>query len=82
MGSCRDCLAWGVYRNRNWRCPKCRWWFKHYPQGECVSCHRDVTIGEQGYCRLCLETARTLQVPGEPLDLDAPRKFGRNCSSP
>jgi len=76
MGSCRDCLAWGVYRNRNWRCPKCRWWFKHYPQGECVSCHRDVTIGEQGYCRLCLETARTLQEPGEPLDLDAARKFG------
>ncbi|GAB3769323.1 hypothetical protein GCM10028864_68800 [Microlunatus parietis] len=76
IGSCRDCLAWGVYRNRNWRCPKCRWWFKHYPQGECVSCHRDVTIGEQGYCRLCLETARMLQVLGEPLDLDAPRKFG------
>lgn len=77
MGSCRDCLAWGVYRGRNWQCPKCRWWFKHYPQGECVCCHREVTIGEQGYCRLCLETARYHQQPGEPLDLDAAGKYGQ-----
>lgn len=77
IGSCRDCLAWGVYRQRNWRCWKCRWWFTHYPQGECVSCHREVTIGEQGYCRLCLETARYHQTPGEPLDLDAARKYGQ-----
>lgn len=77
IGSCRDCLAWGVYRQRNWRCWKCRWWFTHYPQGECVSCHREVTIGEQGYCRLCLETARYHQRPGEPLDLGAARKYGQ-----
>lgn len=77
IGSCRDCLAWGVYRQRNWRCWKCRWWFTHYPQGECVSCHREVTIGEQGYCRLCLETARYHQTPGEPLDLDAARTYGQ-----
>lgn len=77
MGSCRDCLAWGVFRGRNWQCPKCRWWFKHYPQGECVSCRRQVTIGEQGYCRLCLESARYHQQPGEPLDLDAARKYGQ-----
>lgn len=76
IGSCRDCLAWGVYRQHNWRCWKCRWWFQHYPQGECVCCHREVTIGEQGYCLLCLETARAHRAPGEPLDLDAPRKFG------
>lgn len=77
IGSCCDCLAWGVYRQRNWRCWKCRWWFTHYPQGECVSCHREVTIGEQGYCRLCLETARYHQTPGEPLDLDAAHKYGQ-----
>ena len=77
VGSCRDCLAWGVYRGRNWRCWKCRWWFTHYPQGECVSCHRQVTLGEQGYCRLCLETARYHQTPGQPLDLDAARTYGQ-----
>ncbi|WP_461410971.1 hypothetical protein [Georgenia sp.] len=66
-----------MYRQRNWQCSKCRWWFKHYPQGECVSCHREVTIGEQGYCRLCLETARYHQQPGEPLDLDAAGKYGQ-----
>lgn len=77
VGSCRDCLAWGVYRGRSWHCPKCKWWFTHYPQGECVSCHRQVTIGEMGYCRLCLETAREHQQPGGPLDLDAARKYGQ-----
>lgn len=77
IGSCRDCLAWGVYRRHNWRCWKCRWWFTHYPQGECISCHREVTIGEQGYCRLCLETARYHQRLGEPLDLDTARKYGQ-----
>lgn len=77
VGSCRDCLAYGVYRQHNWRCWKCRWWFQHYPHGECSSCHRTVTIGEQDYCRLCLETARYHQQPGEPLDLGAAQKWGQ-----
>lgn len=63
-GACKDCLAWGVYRQNNWLCWACRWWRQHYPVGDCAYCRRHVTIGVQGACRLCLESARRITAPG------------------
>lgn len=76
VGSCKDCLAWGVYRRNNWRCWQCRWWASHYPSGDCAYCDRRVPIGEQSACRLCIENARRLQEPGRALDLEDGTRHG------
>ncbi|MBN9141568.1 MAG: hypothetical protein J0H23_12150 [Micrococcales bacterium] len=67
-GVCKDCLAWGVYRKHNWLCWACRWWRQHNPVGDCAYCDRRVTIGVQGACRLCLESARRVTEPGTAPD--------------
>lgn len=77
LGSCRGCLAWGVYRAHSWLCWSCRWWRTHYPPGDCQYCGRNAPIGEQGACRLCLEQARTLQEPGRALDLAGSNRYGQ-----
>lgn len=77
VGSCKGCLAWGVYPQRNWMCSSCRWWQTHYPKGVCDYCDRESWIGEQGACRLCLEQARMLQEPGRALDLAGANKHGQ-----
>lgn len=64
LGSCKQCLAWGVYRYRNWTYNACRWWFGHYPVGPCAVCGRRVPLGPLGCCRLCLETAGLDAGPG------------------
>ena len=69
LGSCRDCLAWGVYRAHNWRCWSCRWWHTHYPLGDCQYCGRHTRVGEAQACRLCIEQARSVQEPGRAIDL-------------
>lgn len=33
IGSCKGCLAWGVYPRHNWTCWSCRWWQAHCPKG-------------------------------------------------
>ena len=76
-GSCKGCLAWGVYPQHNWMCWSCRWWQTHYPKGVCDFCHRESWIGEQGACRLCLEQARMLQELGRALDLAGANKHGQ-----
>lgn len=76
-GSCRGCLAWGVYRQHNWRCWSCRWWQSHYPDGDCLHCGRTTSVGDSGACRLCLEQARLLQEPGRPLEFAAANRFGQ-----
>ena len=75
-GSCRGCLAWGVYRRYNWTCWQCRWWRSHNPEGICDFCGRAARIGERRACRLCLEQARMLQEPGHGLDLAGANKAG------
>ena len=70
-GSCKGCLAWGVYPKYNWTCWVCRWWQSHYQQGSCAYCGRASTVSDQQACRLCLENARLEQEPGRPLDLAA-----------
>lgn len=77
MDSCRDCFAWGVYPQYNWTCWPCRTWRRHYPEGVCLFCGRVARIGEQHACRLCLEQARMLQEPGQPLDLAGANKHGQ-----
>lgn len=76
VGSCKDCLAWGVYRRHNWKCWQCRWWSSHYPVGSCLYCGRHVTVGDQGACRLCLENARRIHEPGQPLDFEEGARLG------
>lgn len=77
VGSCKDCLAWGVFPQHNFLCWTCRWWRQHYPRGVCDYCGRDTTVGDQGACRLCLEQARMLQEPGRALDLAGANKHGQ-----
>lgn len=77
MGACRDCLAWGVYRQRNWHCWRCRWWRTHYPIGECRYCGREMPTGELGSCRLCMEQAHMRQQPGRAIDLADATRFGQ-----
>ena len=77
LGSCKDCLAWGVYRRHNWRCWACRWWFGHYPVGDCTYCGRHAPIGVQGACRLCLESARRVAEPGQAPDLAVLARIGQ-----
>lgn len=76
-GACLGCLAWGVYRQHNWRCWSCRWWHAHYPDGDCLHCGRTTRVGELGACRLCLEQGRLRQEPGRPLDIAAASRFGQ-----
>ena len=67
-GSCKGCLAWGVYPRYNWTCWPCRWWRTHYPEGTCDYCGRLARIGNSGACRLCVEQAQISQEPGRALD--------------
>ena len=76
-GSCRGCLAWGVYRAYCWLCWQCRWWQGHYPLGDCRYCGRNTWVGHLGGCRLCVEQARLLQQPGRALDLSEANRYGQ-----
>lgn len=77
VGSCKGCLAWGVYPRYNWTCWACRWWRTHYPEGTCAYCGRVTRISDQQACRLCLEQARLEQEPGRGPDLVAANKHGQ-----
>jgi hypothetical protein len=76
-GSCRDCLAWGVYRQHSWLCWACRWWKTHYPLGQCLYCRRQTRIGELHACRLCVQQAWLLREPGRALDLPGANRYGQ-----
>lgn len=76
-GSCKDCLAWGVLRAHNWRCWGCRNWRRQKPVAECPYCHRQMPLGDDGACRLCLQQARWLSPPGEPGDLVKANRAGQ-----
>lgn len=67
-GSCKGCMAWGVYPKYNWTCWPCRWWRTHYPEGTCAFCGRLARVGFSGACRLCVEQAQVTQEPGRALD--------------
>lgn len=67
-GSCRDCLAYGVLREHNWRCWGCRGWHARYPAGDCPWCGRQLPLGPAGCCRPCWQQALSQRQPGEPPD--------------
>lgn len=69
-------MAWGVYRQHNWQCWRCRWWGTNYPLSECRYCGREMPTGELGSCRLCMEQARMRQQPGRAIDLPTATQFG------
>mgnify|MGYP001088851526 CR=1 FL=1 len=77
VGSCRGCLAWGVYPQYSRTCWSCRWWRTHYPQGTCTFCGRDARVSDVQACRLCLEQARMVQLPGQAPDIAAAVKNGQ-----
>lgn len=77
IGSCKGCLAWGVYPSRNWTCSSCRWWQTHYPKGICKFCGDHSNVSDTRACRLCLEQARMVQEPGRAPDVAAANKHGQ-----
>lgn len=77
VGSCRGCLAWGVYPRYNWTCWSCRWWETHYPKGTCAHCGRLTHVSDTRACRLCLENARREQRPGRALDVADANRHGQ-----
>ena len=77
IGSCKGCLAWGVYPKYDWTCWSCRIWRRLYPEGNCPYCGRTSWIGESGACRLCYEQARRVQTPGKAINLAEANKHGQ-----
>jgi hypothetical protein len=77
IGSCRGCLAWGVYPRYNWTCWSCKWWETHYPKGTCAHCGRVTRVSDTRACRLCLENARREQRPGRALDVASANRHGQ-----
>lgn len=82
IGSCRGCLAWGVYPRYNGTCWSCKWWETHYPKGTCVHCGRVTHVSDTRACRLCVENARREQTPGRAPDVAGANRHGQQCSSP
>lgn len=77
IGSCKGCLAWGVYPRYDWTCWSCRIWRRFYPEGICPYCGRTSRISESGCCRLCYEQARLRQEPGKAINLAEANKHGQ-----
>ena len=77
VGSCRGCLAWGVYPRYNWTCWSCKWWETHYPEGTCAHCGRVTRVSDTRACRLCLENARREQTPGRAPDVAGANRHGQ-----
>lgn len=77
--SCRDCLAWGVTRLRNWTCEACLGWRLRNPgTGDCISCHREVAINQHQACRLCwMQTLYNQAMYGLPRDVLAANRGGQ-----
>ncbi len=70
IGSCLDCLAWGVTRHNGWLCDGCRGWRRRFKEpGECGSCARMITVNARGYCRLCTRQAALARLPHRSIDV-------------
>lgn len=81
--SCRDCLAWGVWRTHKWLCGGClSWRFLHPASSACVSCGADRSVNEHAVCRLCWKQTKLVQerLPYRhrgPLDIAAANRYGQ-----
>jgi hypothetical protein len=70
VGSCLDCLAWGVTRHFGWLCEACLGWRRRFSEpGKCASCSRLITVNARGYCRLCTRLASLVRLPHCSIDV-------------
>jgi hypothetical protein len=78
IGSCLDCLGWGVTRRGRWLCESCRGWRRRFPiPASCPSCQRVVTVNTRGYCRLCCKQASLVRPDHQSLELLAANRNGQ-----
>jgi site-specific recombinase XerD len=78
IDSCRDCLAWGVTRRRDWLCQGCAAWRIRFPTPEtCRSCRRLVPVNRRGDCRLCMRQANLVRLPHHSIDVVEANRNGQ-----
>jgi hypothetical protein len=78
IDSCRDCLAWGVTRRRDWLCEGCAAWRIRFPTpGTCRSCRRLVPVNRRGDCRLCMRQASLARPPHQSIDVVEANRNGQ-----
>lgn len=78
VGSCLDCLAWGVTRHLGWLCEACRGWRQRHPgEAECRSCSRVVAVNAKGSCRLCCRQAHLVRPPHRTIDIAEANRHGQ-----
>lgn len=76
--SCRDCHAWGVYRNSGFLCYGCRTWRENAVEhGLCPTCQDIRPLGRHGVCRLCRKQASMLRRPNFDLEVFGPNRHGQ-----
>lgn len=79
--SCRDCLAWGVTRLRNWTCQACQSWRYLRPAtGPCISCGRDLHLNHAHACRLCWSQTFAQARAGLPRDVRTANRHGQQLT--
>jgi hypothetical protein len=70
IGSCLDCLGWGVTRRGKWLCEGCQGQRRRFPDpATCQSCQREVSVNARGYCRLCTRQAGLVRVAHQSIDI-------------
>jgi hypothetical protein len=78
VDSCLDCHAWGARRWGNWLCHGCRSWRReHATIAACRICSTVVTLGQDGYCRLCRKQGTLMREDKQLLDMRAANKHGQ-----
>ncbi|OXM59571.1 hypothetical protein CF165_47070 [Amycolatopsis vastitatis] len=76
-GSCKDCYAWGVVRKHKWLCWGCRSWRTKFEIGTCICCRREITVNDDGVCRLCWRQAASLRWTKTGLSLTDANQYGQ-----
>ncbi|MEV0611149.1 hypothetical protein AB0I61_32865 [Polymorphospora rubra] len=78
IDSCRDCLAWGVTRRREWLCQGCTAWRIRFPTPQqCRSCQRIVPVNRRGDCRLCMRQATAVRPAHQRVDVVEANREGQ-----
>lgn len=76
-GSCKDCYAWGVVRKHKWLCWGCCSWRTKFEVGTCTCCRREITVDDDGVCRLCWRQAASLRWTKTGLSLAEASQYGQ-----
>ncbi|MFJ7305990.1 hypothetical protein [Streptomyces sp. NPDC099088] len=77
--TCRNCLAWGVRRGRNWMCDPCAAWIDrhHTPAAPCTVCGHSSVLAKDRICRLCHLQAAAHSIPRQRTDWTQVRRQGQ-----